>query len=81
MRSAEKPDVLGAYEAIRIAEIAASLTSSSLPRNTSAAVIARITSTRDLQRPAADQEDEQARHGDAEQTPPSSSKALRRRRP
>ena len=45
MRSAEKPDVVGSSEAIRIAEIAASLTSSSPPRNSSAAVIARITSS------------------------------------
>ena len=43
MRSAEKPSVVW-YDASRIAEIAASLTSSSPPRNRSAAGIARITS-------------------------------------
>ena len=45
MRSAEKPLFVGSSEASRIAEIAASLTSSSPPRNSSAADIARITST------------------------------------
>ena len=45
MRSAEKPEVVGSIEASRIAEIAASLVSSSPPRNTSAALMARITSS------------------------------------
>ena len=81
MRSAEKPDVSGANEAIRIAEIAASFTSSSLPRNTSAAVIARITRTPICSGPLPIRKTSRLATEMPSSTPPSSSNALRRRRP
>ena len=81
IRSAEKPAVSGANDAIRIAEIAASLTNSSLPRNTSAAVMARITSTPICSGPLPIRKTSALATAMPIVTPPSSSKALLRRRP
>ena len=81
MRSAEKPDVVGSNEAMRIAEIAASLTSSSPPRKTSAAVMARITSSAICHGPLPSRKTSTLATAMPSTTPPSSSSALRRRRP
>ena len=81
MRSAEKPDVVGSIDASRMAEIAASLTSSSPPRKTSAALMARITSTAICSGPVPITKMRMLATATPSTTPPISSIARRRRLP
>ena len=81
MRSAEKPASADCSEASRIAEIAASLTSSSPPRKSSAAVIARMTSRAICSGPVPIRNSSTDEMLIPSTTPPTSSSARQRRLP